>query len=329
MPAFVPEQFSAPAVSPDTASLFRRTPYISPTEYQQTPTAVAVNNLVPGGNAAEQLGALAAIISRASDWVDTICFHRADGTLAASPTTESGWIRPRDNGTLFLICNYKPILEVDGLALGINPSEMQNIGQQAAETLTITGQIITLPSFGTLSGSGNFPTFFPSRPTRNGRVYVVWRYVNGFPHTSHAKEAKKGATKLEVAPSIPAGESVFGVYPGTQLTIHDGANTEVVVVSSVEGLTLNLAAALQFDHKPPATPDTIRVSAVPWVVEQACISLTSSLIKTRGTRAMVIPQVAGNAAPAKQAPAQTGGLKDAELAYDLLRPFVVPVMRST
>ncbi len=328
MQPFVPAQFEVPPVSPDTASLFRRTPYISPTEYKQTPTAVAVTNLVPGGSEAENLGALAAIISRASGWVDTICFHRADGTLAASPATESGWIRPKDNGTLALICNYKPILEVDGLAIGINPSEMQDIGQQAAETLTITGQIVTLPSV-SLSGQGNFPTFFPSRPTRNGRVYVVWRYVNGFPHTALAKNAKATDTSIEVAPSVPAGTTVYGVYPGTQLTIHDGANTEVVVVSSVAGLKLNLADPLAYEHKIPAAPDAIRVSAVPWDIEQATISLVSYLIKTRGTRAMVIPSASGGGAPGKQVPLQAGGAQDFETAWELLQPFIVPVMRST
>src|SRR5665213_1722992 len=119
-PAFVPEPFVQPAVSPDTATLFRRAPYISPSEYKQTPTA------------------------RASDWVDTICFHRADGTLAASPATESGWIRVKGDGSIKLICNYKPILEVDALAIGSGPNSMSNIGQQAAEELTIAGQIIQL-----------------------------------------------------------------------------------------------------------------------------------------------------------------------------------------
>ena len=122
---------------------------------------------------------------------------------------------------------------------------------------------------------------------------------------------------------------MYGVYPGTQLTIHDGESTEVVVVSSVAGLALNLAAELQFEHKPPAAPNSIRVSAVPWVVEQACISLVSNLIKMRGTRAMVIPQSAGKGTPPKQVGGQAGIQSDLEAAYDMLRPFVVPVLRPT
>lgn len=326
MPAFVPEKFSEPVVSPDTATLFRRTPYISPEEYRQTPTAVAVGNLVPGGDTKEQEAALAAIISRASDWVDTICFHRADGTLAASPVTESGWITVKDNGLIMLICNYKPVLQVNGLALGV-PGNLQNIGDTASQGLTVQGQIIQAST--SISSRGP-STFFPGTPTVNGKIYAVWNYTNGFPHTFLAGKAKKGETKLEVGPSTPGGTEVDGVYPGTQLTIHDGGSTEVIVVESVAGLVLDLASPLQYDHELPTAPNTVRVSAVPWIVEQACISLVSNLIKTRGTRAMVIPQSPSKGgAPPKQAEGQAGAKADLENAEKMLEPFVVPYLRST
>lgn len=326
MPAFAPEPFAVPAVSPDTATLFRRAPYISPSEYKQTPTAVAVSGLVPGGNAAENEAALAAVIMRASDWVDTICFHRADGTLAASPSTESGWIRVKDNGSLKIICNYKPVLEVDALAIGSGPNSMSNIGQEAAEELTIAGQIIQLTQANPVRG---ITTFFPGVRTVNGKVYVVWTYVNGYPHTSLTKDAKAKDKEIVVAPSVPGGSVVYGVYPGTQLTIHDGEHTEVIVVSSVAGLKLSINELL-YEHKVPVAPNSTRVSAVPWVVEQACISLVSSLIKMRGSRALVLPQTAAAAtAPGKQASMQGGGEKDIALAIDLLKPFIVPYLRST
>jgi len=331
VPAFVPEQFAQPLVSPDTASLFRRTPYISPSEYAQAPTAVAVNNLVPGGSKIEQAAALAAVISRASDEVDTICFHRADGTLAATPATESGWIRPKDNGSIYFICNYKPILEVDGMAIGLNATEMQNISQSTAETLTINGQIILLPCYNFNGfGQGGFPSISITRPTVGGKVYAVWRYVNGFPHTSLATEAAEGESEITVDPSEPGGSKVYGVYEGTQLTIHDGAATEVVVVSKVEGLTLKLLGPLQYEHKVPTPPDTVRVSAVPWVVEQATVSLTSWLIKKRGTRAMMIPSSpARSANPPKQEEGQAGASTDYRDAVQMLKPFIVPYLRST
>lgn len=327
MPAFVPEPFTTPAISPDTATLFRRTPYISPSEYKQTPTAVGVGNLVPGGSAAEQLAALAAVISRASDWVDTFCFHKADGTLAASPSSESGWVRVKSDGSLKLICNYKPVLEVDALALGSGPNSMSNIGQEVAEELTISGQIIQLAQANPVRG---ITTVFPGVRTVDGKVYAVWVYVNGFPHTSLAATADDGDKEIKVAPSVPGGSTVYGIYPGTQLTIHDGELTEVIVVSSVEGLTLKLASGLLYEHTLPSVPNTTRVSAVPWVVEQATISYVSSLIKMRGSRAMVIPQSPAKSASApKQAEGQAGGSQDRQEAERMLRPFVVPVMRSS
>jgi hypothetical protein len=66
------------------------------------------------------------------------------------------------------------------------------------------------------------------------------------------------------------------------------------------------------------------------VVEQACISLVSALIKMRGSRSLVLPQTAAAAtAPGKQAAMQSGGQKDIELATNLLKPFDVPYLRST
>lgn len=324
--AFVPEPFAEPVVSPDTATLFRRTPYISPEEYMQAPTAVAVAGLVPGGDKAEQEAALAATIMRASDQVDTICFHRADGTLAASPSTESAWIRPKDNGSLAIICNYRPVLQVNALALGPGPGNLQNIGQAGADNLTIQERIILLQGINS-NGFGPVP-WFPSMPTTGGKVYVVWSYVNGFPHSFLAENAEEGAETLEVGPSTPGGDEMFGVYPGTQLTIHDGAETEVIVVSSIEGLTLNLQAPLQYAHAVPDAPGSTRVSAVPWTVEQACISLVSWLIKKRGSRAMTIPNVPGGQAKG-QVNSQPNGSADYADAVKALKPFTIPNMRST
>ena len=323
--AFVPTPFAEPVVSPDTATLFRRTPYIATGEYGQAPTAVATNSLVPNGSEAEQEAALAAVISRASDWLDTICFHKADGTLAASPTTESGWITPKGYG-LALICSYKPILQVNALAVGINPNNMSNLSEP--KSITIDGPIIYAP----FAINANNNSFFPTRPVFANKVYAVWSYTNGFPHTYLLKEAASSEEEIIVAPSTPGGESVDGIYLGTQLTIHDGANTEVIVADSVEQgpePVLHLRSALAYTHKVPTAPDTVRISAVPWIIEQACISLTSALIKMRGARAVVFPQSPGKSKPAKQVGAQAAGEDDFNNALQMLKPFIVPVLRST
>lgn len=316
---FKPGALATPIVNPTTASLFRREPYISASEYKQVPTAVGTSNLVPGGNPAEQLAALAAVISRASGWLDLICFHAAEGTLAASPSTEAAWVR-MNNGILNLICNFKPILSLNALAFGPSPANMQDIGQQAAEQVTFGDSVIYVPFEGSLS---QVTSVFPRVPSVGGKWWTVWEYVNGYPHTALAAKAAKGDTSIVVRPSEPGGSQVYGVYEGTQLTIHDAGNTEVVVVQSVEGLTLHLQAGLQFGHEPPAEPDSIIVTAIPWAVEQACVSLVSALIKTRGSRAIVLPSSPSKASqPAKQALSQAGGMDDFQLAYRILKPFI-------
>jgi hypothetical protein len=290
--AFVPEPLAEPIVGPNTATQFRRAAYISPSEYKEAPTAVSTAGLVPGAGSESQLSELAAVIARASGWVDEICFHRADGTLAASPSTESGWITP----------------------------------QELANEITIQEPVLYVPASG---GSWGPTTWYPPSPTgANGKIWAVWSYVNGYPHTSLATTAAQGATSITVAPSVPGGAVVWGVYAGTLLTIRDGQATEQVVVERVEGLTLHLTAGLLYAHTVPAAPNNIRVTAIPWVVEQACISLTSCLVKTRGTRAMVMPSAPGGG-PAHQELMQAGGLQDFEVAFELLKPYIVPYIRST
>lgn len=332
MSAFAPTPFAAPVVAPDTATLFRRTPYISPGEYKQAPTAVATSSLVPGGSPQDQEAELAAVISRASGWADELCFHLPAGTLAASQATESAWVKPKPSGELLLQCNYAgpaiPVLEVDGVALGRNPQELQSMASSEAQAITFERGIIRIPS-AELPLSTTFATFGGPPTASNGKVYVVWTYVAGFPHTYLAENASEGATEITLAAAEPGGTALYGIYSGTQLTIHDEASTEVIVVEAVEGLTLKLKAGLAYEHTVPTQPNSIRVSAIPWAVEQAVISLTSSLIKRRGSRAMVMASAPGSGGPGKSVEIQGGGASDEATALRLLKPYVLPVLRSS
>jgi hypothetical protein len=323
-PQFTPTPFATAIVRPDTASLFRRAPYISVSEFSQAPTAIATNTLVPGGTEAQQQQSLANTIMRASDWVDTICFHSQDGTLAASPSTESSWVKAKPDGSLALQCYYRPVLEVDAVAIGWAPNQLQNISQATADTIWIdNSKTIWVPAC--FPSGTSFPTWPPTAVGRGGGVYAIWQYVSGFPHSSLAQPCSQGATAITIAPAVPGG--VYGVYSGTPLVIHDNANTETVIVESVSGTTLTLSAGTQFAHTPPAYPDQILVSAIPWVVEQACISLASCLIKMRGSRAAQLPQTAGTPPP-RQAIMQAGGLEDYQAALSMLKPFTTVYRRT-
>lgn len=317
---FSPTPLATTVVNPEAGTIFRRAPYISPAEFQTAPTAVATTNLIAGGTAQQNLQALADVIMRASSWLDEHCFHTADGTLAASPSTETAWIKPKPDGSLAIPCKYRPILELTGLAIGTVPSQLASLTTAPDAAFGIKTIYLPATPLGVVNGD---TATWPIPTSYGGQVYAAWTYVNGFPHTALAASATAGASSVQVAPSVPGGSQVFGVYPGTQLTIHDGINTETIVVGSVAGTTLNLqpGTSLQHAHTMPAAPDSIRVSAVPWAVEQACISLTSCLIKLRGTRAAVMPAMPGTAPP-KQALSESGGLGDYKAACELLRPFV-------
>jgi hypothetical protein len=317
---FSPAPFTDPIVAPSATTLSRREPYISPSELKAAPTALALGNLVPGGSAAQQASELYNVLLRASDWVDLICFHGPDGTLVASPSIQSGWVTPKQ-GRLALVCNFKPILQVSGVALGPGPQQLSDIGDAAARQISIETSIVALngvaPALGGTSiGSSAY------RPTGHWRTYAVWSYIAGYPHMVLAEASAAGERSLTVASSVPGQAEPYGVYPGTQLTVRDaaaGGGVEVCVVASVAGPVLTLVSPLQYAHRVPAAPDCVYVTALPHGVEQATISLASCLIKLRGTRAAVMPS-AGQAAT-RTALIQSGGLEDYEIAIDLLKPF--------
>lgn len=319
---FAPAPFTVPIVSPSATTLSRREPYISPSELKAAPTALALSNLVPGGSAAQQASELYNVLLRASDWVDLICFHGPDGTLAASPTVQAGWVAPKQ-GRLALVCNFRPILAVTGVALGAGPQSLSDIGDSAAQGVSIDSpSIIALnnpaPALSGISVASAWPG------ARRWRTYAVWSYIAGYPHMVLAAPSAAGDATLTVASSVPGQSEPYGVYPGTQLTVRDPAQNsgvEVCVVSSVAGEVLTLASPLRYKHVVPAVPDFVYVTALPHAVEQACISLASCLIKQRGTRAAQMASQPGGAT-SKGALAQAGALEDYELAIDNLHPFI-------
>jgi hypothetical protein len=316
---FIPTPFSSPSVTPAAfaGSQYRQIPYISVSEYRYAPTAVGTGQLVQGGTGTDATASAAQVIARASGMVDEYCFHRGDGTLAASVTTESNWVKVKPDGSVALICNFKPILAVVGVGLGPNPSTSASMDSTAAADITVTDKVIWLP--GTWSWSGRYPTF-GGYPTRNGQMWAVWQYINGYPHTQLAANATKGATSIVVTPNSPSQTIPAGVYAGTQLTIKDGTSTEVVTVASAPtSTTLQLLSPTQYAHTVPQSPDAIMVTAVPWAVEQAVISLTSVLVKAQGNRALVMGSVGQPAT--REAASRAGALDDYDRACGLLKPF--------
>lgn len=316
---FAPAAFPTTVVVPEVASAYRRVPYLSISEYRFAPTAVSTQQLVAkSANPNDADASLARVIERASAWADLLCFHRAEGTLAASVTTEKQWVTPKPDGSLALICNFKPIREVVGLALGSLPSNLANVSANTAQNIWPDGKVIYVPSGWAVSNTG---AALPFAIGLSGTLFAVWAYVSGFAHGSLAVAANKNDTSITVTPAVPG--QLCGIYAGSQLTINDGDFTETVLASAApSGTTVTLQSGLQFAHSLPSAPDFTRVSSIPRAVDEAVISLVSVLVKVQGSRAMQMPQVGGGV-PSRPQMAFAGGLGDFDNAVRLLKPFTV------
>ena len=222
-----------------------------------------------------------------------------------------------------LICNFKPILEVVGLALGPAPGQLQNVSPNVASLLVIGEKTITIPGV-FVSGTttiGN-TVLFNGYPSYNGGMLAVYSYITGYPHTTLAVNASAGATSITVNPPTPGGTVLSGAYAGTPLTIKDGASTETVTLSQApSGLVLSLANPLQYAHTIPNAPDAITVTQLPSDLERACIHLTNVFLKAQGMRAQM-PASIGSATPAtRQGLGRAGVLADYEVACKLLHRY--------
>ena len=179
-------------------------------------------------------------------------------------------------------------------------------------------------TLGTVHVELAYVTFTPFA-TYGGGVFAVWSYVSGYAHAVLADAVAEGATSLTLTPAVAGGTTIYGVYAGTPLTIRDGLNTETVLAAAApNGFTVDLLTPTAVAHTPPDAPDSVLVSALPPVVEQAAISITNVLLKTRGMRAQVLPALSrGTAGKADtQAMAMAGALDDFRLACMLLKPLV-------
>jgi hypothetical protein len=327
---YAPILFTTPIVNPAVGGSGPvPIPYLSVSQYRFAPTAMDTSTLVPGGSPEAQTQALADTISRASRWADTMCFGAdpaAKGaSLAASLSVENVQTRLK-GGALKLVCDYRPIIEVLGIDVGPDPGHVESIGESVAAMVSIGRRTITVPYGGFIVGRQNAAAV-QGPIVQATTTYVVWSYVAGYPHSSLAAPVEAGATTCVIQSTDGQG-GAWGVLPGSQLTVYDGANTEMLTVQSLTPATPTLTTAtltttpFQNAHTPPSPPDFLPVTAIPPDIQQGVISLTTMLIKTRGARALVMPTIPGGV-PSRQALAQAGALEDWEIAKMLLEPYRV------
>lgn len=301
------------AVVSTTPFTYGFTSYLTNAEYKQAPTGVDVSQLVrgdPGKTEAE----LANRIAAASSWADIIC---GQPLQARAVTGEVIRARANRSGELMIVPQQGPLTAVTAFSYGATSNTMSALSDLSA--FWLEPQQFLVPLGSALTSTAGPLQFAPGiRP--GGEVRCRYSYVAGFPNTTLAATLAAGATSVTVV-------NATGVVGGqTDLTIYDGAQTEIlsVAASYVSGNVLPLDSPALYPHNEVG----VGVSALAPAAKQAVTLLTSTLIQTRGAVALIAPAVGGVSARYSQSGAQHGRAQkpvaddNVDLAEQLLIPFM-------
>lgn len=303
-------------------------PYLTVVEFRAAVTADDVSNLVPGDTQAAQDEALAQKIWQASSWANLYC----NQDLAATVNVEHRRVSSSRDGEMIVNTKYWPILEIRDVQIGSAPNMYTPMTDLSGIQIDLK-QFTVTPTWG--SGISSGPLQFGATPGYgSGRLFVRYSYVNGWPTTTLAASCLLGASSVQVADATgiyggtAAIQASLTTPPATILTVYDGASTENLSVAAVTGTgpyTLTLNGVTQFAHTlpSPAGPSAPaqQLSALPPAIKDAIVMLTSSLIRERGTEAMVIPEMGTN--PGHMIARGALG-EEADVAFELLAPFRAP-----
>lgn len=298
------------AMAPYTSSYELRTPYISVTEFINSPVAVDYNNLLPGGSTLSNEVALQETIGRASSWVDQFTCG-AYGTLCATVETENARLWGSYRGTLISHCRYWPILEVRSFSYTTLAAGLAS-GNNIAASVDPSTSIVVYPQEFEVSQPG-LVTWSPWATGGIQRRYEFtceWVYVAGWPQTSLGASVAAGAASIEPT-------TVTGIYPGTMLTIYDVPNDEPITVASTYtpgDSIVPLTSELQYSHQTTAT-----VTNLPPAIKQATIWITNAFIKQRGSGALEVTDM--GATVHQQSGYNQNSGSDWDMAKMLLWPF--------
>lgn len=280
------------------------------------PTGIDVNNLIPGATPQQNQAEVANVIRRASSWIDSYC----NQVLGATVDTETREAKLNREGFLRIVPKNLPIISVTSLNYRLYPQAEWNLVDPS--TYYVYDNRIESYNFFSYFGLfwPNLPMPYMPQPmgqpyqpytTPNQAAYiqniplmVQYTYINGYPNTYLTADCNAGTTTVTVLDAT-------GVMQGTQMTIYDGADTEDVTVSAVNGNVLTLTGPLQYAHL-----NGVAISALPAAVKEACIMLTSYLIHTRGRTSIKM-------APTGPYSVATGKEDTADLAvvWDMLKPY--------
>ena len=291
------------AVSPITQ--FQSGSYLTLQEYKSAPTAIDYSNLVAGGTSAQQDAELAAVIQRASSFIDIY----VNQPLIAQNFTEQSRTRINQEGFLILSPDYNNVVALNSLSYGVVPTNMVTV--PAASLLNCwfeKSQIIYPLSQLGLTYSSQGPLSFGFPPSTRSRIYASFNYTAGYCN-GLISTATAGQTSFTMIDPI-------GLTAGTVVTIYDGASTEQVVVSptyTYGSSTVNITTSLAYTHA-----SGVSVGNMPQAIKQAAILVTTDFLKVRGDNSLTMAVTTrANSGPSVQDIIGS----DLALAKELLAPF--------
>ena len=298
------------SIAPWNLSYLNREPYITIEEFKASPiaTTVDVSALIPNGGQAAQDAALAELIVGASTYADNYCLGPI-GTLNASVNTENGRFRADRYGRFTIHPAFWPILQVVSFSTGPTPALVGSV-PVSSNTVWIEPHSFSVMSGQGLTSSAGPLDFSGAQWASNRENYCQWVYVNGWANTFLTAQATPGSSTLSITDAT-------GIYPGSVLTIWDGAQSESITVASTyngSSLTLPIVGTTTWYHGNGAN-----VSALPKTVKDAVIHLTVAAIKQRGEGGIVLTEDGGTAQIAGEH--NLGSAEDLNRGEELLESF--------
>lgn len=299
-------------VAPFILQSGRAEPYVSLTEVKFSPTASIIDfsNLIENAGPGTQDIALAELISRASSKIDVYCMGKF-GSLNATENTYPIRLMMDGQGRFKWHPPFTPILAVTAFSWGDQPGVMNPMPLSSSNCWIEQENIVILA--GAAAGSQTFGGISALSQIVQGaysnQKYCTFSWVNGWANSFTTAVSAAASSSLVLV-------DVTGIYPSMQLTVWDGVNDEVVVVSStyVPGtLSVSLSTPLLFAHGVG-----VNVSALPATIKQACIHFVVAMVKQRGQGGIILND--RNEEVAVEGKLHTS-VMDEVAAYDLLDSF--------
>ena len=187
-------------------------PYITPDMFRSHVRAgVQTENLVKGGDPADQEAALMNFILEGASWVD----DQAEQSFAAQLDTVSGQVDVSHNGFVEVYPRRQPAIGVTAFSIGGSPATMSPLTSFSGAMVTEFGFSIPVFPLAQLTSSEG-PIQFGGIGVPCNQAWGAYSYVYGYPVTYLADSVVAAATAISVADTtgIVAGQTWLTIYSG-------------------------------------------------------------------------------------------------------------------